>query len=134
MAADPDSRPVYVMEQGAVVAVRRGRLEVFKERETLGTYRLIDVSQVCLFGNVTVTPQVMREMFAREIPVCWFSYGGWFSGMAEGLPGKHVDLRRAQYNVTRPPAGRRRTHDRGVHGGDGCAGGVRLPGLLGRAP
>ena len=101
MAADPDSRPVYVMEQGAVVAVRGGRLQVVKERETLGTYRLIDVSQVCLYGNVTVTPQVMRELFAREIPVCWFSYGGWFSGMAEGLPGKHVDLRRAQY--TTPP-------------------------------
>ncbi|MBL8924648.1 MAG: CRISPR-associated endonuclease Cas1 [Pseudonocardia sp.] len=101
MAADPDSRPVYVMEQGAMVAVRGGRLQVVKERETLGSYRLIDVSQVCLYGNVTVTPQIMREMFAREIPVCWFSYGGWFSGMAEGLPGKHVDLRRAQY--TTPP-------------------------------
>jgi CRISPR-associated protein Cas1 len=100
MAADPDSRPVYVMEQGALVAVRRGRLEVFKQRETLGTYRLIDVSQVCLYGNVTVTPQVMREMFAREIPVCWFSHGGWFSGIAEGLPGKHVDLRRAQYTTS----------------------------------
>ena len=101
MAADPDSRPVYVMEQGAVVAVRGGRLQVIKDKETLGTYRLIDVSQVCLYGNVTVTPQVMRELFAREVPVCWFSYGGWFSGMAEGLPGKHVDLRRAQY--TSPP-------------------------------
>lgn len=100
MAADPDSRPVYVMEQGAVVAVRRGRLEIVKEKETLGTFRLIDVSQVCLYGNVTVTAQVMREMFAREIPVCWFSYGGWFSGLAEGLPSKHVDLRRAQYTTS----------------------------------
>ena len=68
MAADPDNRPVYVMEQGAYVGVRRGRLEVFKEREQLGSYRLIDVSQLCLHGNVTVTPQVMRELFAREIP------------------------------------------------------------------
>ena len=102
MAADPDSRPVHVLEQGAVVAVRRGRLEVVKERQNLGSYRLIDVSQVCLHGNVTVTPQVMRELFAREIPVCWFSYGGWFSGMAQGLPSKHVDLRRAQH--VNPPA------------------------------
>jgi CRISPR-associated protein Cas1 len=99
MAADPDSRPVYVMEQGATVAVRRGRLEVFKEHDSLGSYRLIDVSQVCLYGNVSVTPQVMRELFARQTPVCWFSYGGWFSGMAEGLPSKHVDLRRGQYTA-----------------------------------
>jgi CRISP-associated protein Cas1 len=101
MAANPDNRPVYVTEQGAVVGVRRGRLEITKDAETLGSYRLIDVSQVCLYGNVTVTAQVMRELFAREIPVCWFSYGGWFSGIAEGLPGKHVELRRAQF--TTPP-------------------------------
>jgi CRISPR-associated protein Cas1 len=97
MAADPDSRPVYVMEQGAIVGARRGRLDVMKDSQNLGSYRLIDVSQLCLYGNVTVTPQVMRELFAREIPVCWFSYGGWFSGMAEGLPSKHVDLRRSQH-------------------------------------
>ena len=97
LAADPDSRPVYIQEQGAVVGVRRGRLEIVKERAMLGSYRLIDVSQVCLQGNITVTPQAMRELFAREIPVCWFSYGGWFTGMAQGLPGKHVDLRRSQH-------------------------------------
>jgi CRISP-associated protein Cas1 len=99
MAADPDNRPIYVMEQGAVIAARRGRLEIFKEREKLASYRLIDISQVCLYGNITVTPQAMRELFARSTPVCWFSYGGWFSGMAEGLPSKHVDLRRGQYTA-----------------------------------
>ena len=72
----------------ALVLVQRGAL-----------HRLIDVSQVCLYGNVTVTAQVMRELFAREIPICWFSYGGWFTGIAEGLPGKHVELRRAQFTT-----------------------------------
>ena len=100
MAADPDNRPVYVSEQGATVGARRGRLEASLDRETLGSYRLIDVSQLCLFGNVSVTAQAMRELFAREIPVCWFSYGGWFSGLAEGLPAKNVDLRRAQYTTS----------------------------------
>lgn len=99
MAADPDSRPVYVMEQGTLVGIRGGRLEIYKEDERLASYRLIDVSQLCLYGNVNVTAQVMRELFAREVPVCWFSYGGWFTGMAEGLPSKHVDLRRSQYTA-----------------------------------
>jgi len=101
MAADPDSRPVYVQQQGAVVGVRRGRLEIFKDSNDLGSYRLIDVSQVSLQGNVTVTAQAMRELFAREIPVCWFTYGGWFTGMAQGVPSRHVELRRNQY--TAPP-------------------------------
>ncbi|MDQ1295525.1 MAG: CRISP-associated protein Cas1 [Actinomycetota bacterium] len=102
MVADPNNQPVYVQEQGAVVGARRGRLEVFAEGRTLGSYRLIDVSQVCLQGNVTVTPQAMRELFDRQIPVCWFTFGGWFTGQAQGLPDKHVELRRAQY--TAPPA------------------------------
>lgn len=99
LAADPDNHPVYVQEQGAAVAARRGRLEVFKERELLASYRLIDVSQVNIQGNITVTPQAMRELFTREIPVCWLSFGGWFSGMAQGLPSKYIDLRRSQYTV-----------------------------------
>lgn len=100
MAADPDSRPLYLQEQGAVVGIRRGRLEVFKDGDRLGSFRLIDVSQLCVQGNVTVTPQAMRELFAREIPVCWFSYGGWFAGMSQGLPGKNVDLRRSQFTAS----------------------------------
>lgn len=99
MAPDPDSRPMHVIEQGASVAVRRGRLEVVHEKQTLASYRLIDVSQVNLHGNVSVSAQAMRELFARELPVSWFSYGGWFTGMAHGLPGKDVELRRAQYTV-----------------------------------
>ncbi|BCJ50439.1 CRISPR-associated exonuclease Cas4/endonuclease Cas1 fusion [Actinoplanes sp. NBRC 14428] len=100
MAADPDSRPVYVLEQGAVVGARGNRLEIFRQSDKIASYRMIDVLQLCVYGNVTVTPQAMRELFARDIPVCWFSYGGWFSGMAEGLPNKHVELRRSQYTAT----------------------------------
>lgn len=97
--SSPDPHPLYVQEQGAVVSVRGGRLEIYMEREQLQSIRLIDVGQVCLQGNVNVTPQAMRELMGREIPVAWFSYGGWFTGMAQGLPGKNVDLRRAQFTA-----------------------------------
>jgi CRISPR-associated protein Cas1 len=97
--ADPDSRPVYIQEQGAVVGVRGERLQVHLGKDLLASIRLIDVGQLCLQGNVNITPQVMRELFAREVPVCWFSYGGWFTGIAHGLPGKNVDIRRAQYTI-----------------------------------
>jgi len=42
---------------------------------------------------------VLRELMARDIPVSYFSYGGWFSGMAHGLPSQHVELRRRQVVV-----------------------------------
>jgi CRISP-associated protein Cas1 len=76
--------------------LRSGRVEVTRKGELLRSARLLDVAQLCVYGNAQVTSQLLRELLAREAPVCWFSYGGWFSGMAEGLPSKHVELRRRQ--------------------------------------
>jgi len=93
---DPAARPLYVTEQGTRLGHRQGRVEVARKGEIVQSVRMIDVSQVSVYGNVQVTTQLLRQLFAREIPVCWFSYGGWFQGIAEGLPSKHVELRRRQ--------------------------------------
>jgi CRISPR-associated protein Cas1 len=93
---DPAARPIYVAEQGTTVGHRQGRVEVTRKGEIVQTVRMIDVSQLSVYGNVQITTQLLRQLFAREIPVCWFSYGGWFQGIAEGLPSKHVELRRRQ--------------------------------------
>jgi len=89
-------KPLYVTEQGAVITKDKGRINVTKHGERLASVRVLDVSQVCIYGNAQVSSQILREFFAREIPVCWFTFGGWFSGMAVGLPGRNVELRRRQ--------------------------------------
>jgi CRISPR-associated protein Cas1 len=99
LSRDPPSRPLYVSEQGSVVSRDGSRLEVKKKGELLASARLIDVAQLCVFGNVQVTTQLLRELFVRDAPVAWFSYGGWFSGIATGLPSKNVELRRRQVIV-----------------------------------
>lgn len=99
MPRDPARRPLYVSEQGTVVGKEGGRLEVRRKGELLSSTRLLDVAQLCIYGNVQVSTQLMRELFTREVPICFFSYGGWFSGLAHGLPSKHVDLRRQQVVV-----------------------------------
>ena len=96
---DEEGRPLYVTEPGATVGVSGGRFEVSRKAERLTSMRMIDVSQVCVFGNVQVTTQALRECFARDIPVCYFSGGGWLQGVADGLPSKHVELRRRQVVV-----------------------------------
>jgi CRISPR/Cas system-associated endonuclease Cas1 len=58
-------------------------LEVRKKGEITASTRLIDVAQLCVFGNVQVSTPLIRELFTREVPTCWFTYGGWFSGIAE---------------------------------------------------
>lgn len=96
---DSAARPLYVTEQGAYVGMKDGRVEITRHRDPLGAARLIDVSQINISGNVQISTQLLRECFRREIPVLWFSYGGWFCGMAEGLPSKHVELRRRQVGI-----------------------------------
>lgn len=96
---DSAARPMYIGEPGVTIGLRSGRVEVSRKREVLIAARLIDVSQVNVQGNGQVTTQLMRECFHREIPVCWFSSGGWFQGIAHGLPSKNIELRRRQFGI-----------------------------------
>jgi len=104
--ARSDSLPVYVQEQGAVVGKSGELLTIAKQGQELGRARLIDTSQLCVFGRVMVTPDAVRAMSEREIPICHFSYGGWFYAMTQGLGHKNVGLRVLQF---------------GAHGDDGKA-------------
>lgn len=99
MPSGDDAKPLHVSVQGAWVGKSKGRVTVSKDKEEITSVRLIDVSQLCLHGNVQVSTQLLRELMAEDIPVCYFSYGGWFSGMAHGLPSKHVDLRMRQVSI-----------------------------------
>ena len=96
---DSAARPLYVTEQGAKIGISGGRVTVTRHNKELQQVRAIDVSQISVFGNVQLSSQLMRAAFSRQIPVCWFSYGGWFQGIANGLPSKHVELRRRQVGI-----------------------------------
>jgi CRISPR-associated protein Cas1 len=89
--------PVHVTEQGAHIGKSGDTLEIRVDRQVAATARLIDVSQVSLYGNVQISAQAVRELADRGIPVCHFSYGGWFSAMTHGMPHKNVELRRRQF-------------------------------------
>lgn len=96
---DPDHRPVYVTEQGAFVGIKGGRLVVRAKQEELASVRLIDVSQLSVFGHVQVSTEALGRLWSRGIPVLWFSYGGWLNGWAQGEPSRYVELRRRQIIV-----------------------------------
>ena len=101
--ARDDATPVYVQSQGAVVGRSGDQLEVKQKGETLRKVRLMEVSHLSIFGNVQVTAQAMRELCDRNIPVCHFTYGGWFSGITNGMSHKNVELRCRQYLAAQTP-------------------------------
>jgi CRISPR-associated endonuclease Cas1/CRISPR-associated protein Cas4 len=102
--ARDDALPVYVQARSAKVAKSGETLEISVDDEAVKTARLGEVSQLVLMGNVYVTTPCLHEMMAREIPVTWHSYGGWFIGHTVGTGHKNVELRTAQYRASFDPA------------------------------
>ncbi len=103
LPARDDAQPAYVQMQGAQVGKSGERLTVKVKGEAVADFRLHDVSQLCLFGNVQVTTQALQELIQRGVPVCYFSYGGWFHGLTTGLWHKNVELRLAQFAAAGDP-------------------------------
>ena len=103
MPARDDALPLYVKEQGATLGKSGDELTVKSRQTTLQKVKMIDTSQVSLFGNVQVTAQAVRELASAGIPLCHFSYGGWFNAMTVGLIHKNVELRIAQFAAAADP-------------------------------
>jgi CRISP-associated protein Cas1 len=103
LPARDDSLPFYVQDFGAMLGKSGDRLQVKKKGEVIGERRMMDVSQVSLFGSVIVSAQALSELMARGIPICHFSHGGWFHGMTTGLVHKNVQLRIRQYATAADP-------------------------------
>ncbi len=95
--ARDEALPVYVQRQGASVGKSGERLEIRQKSEPTQEVRLIDVSQLCLYGNVQVSTQAIRELVSLGIPVVYFTYGGWFTAITTGATHKNALLRMAQH-------------------------------------
>lgn len=99
----PDASPLYVTEQGARVGRSGERIVVRSSNTVLADMRLLDVAQVNLFGNVQISTQALQELVQREVPVLFFSHGGYFYGIAHGMPARTVRVRAEQFDVAKNP-------------------------------
>lgn len=103
LPARDDALPLYVKDQGSFVGKDGERLNVRPREGKNVSVPFIEVSQVSLFGNVQISSQLIRELVDRGIPVCHFSYGGWFHAMTMGHIHKNVELRIAQHATAACP-------------------------------
>lgn len=91
--------PVYVQAYHAKVGKAGETLEISVDDVKTQTVRLINCSQLALFGNIYVTAPALTELMTRGVPVSWHSHGGWFMGHTVGTGHKNVELRRAQFRA-----------------------------------
>ncbi len=104
MAPRDDNRALYLNTPGYRVGRKDEVLTVKDEDTVIEEVRLNDVSHVALFGNIQLTTQAIQALCDVEVPVTYFSGGGWFYGMTHGHGLKNVFLRIEQFRLARDPA------------------------------
>ncbi len=108
-----DLRPVYLNSQGWRVGKAGEVFQVRGPAEGKGKrkmdelkleFRLGEISQINIFGNVQLSTQAIQALCEAEVPICYFSQGGYFYGITNGLNTRNVFLRRMQFLSADNPA------------------------------
>jgi len=105
--ADDPALPLHVQTPGA--RLRKTGEQLIVEADDQSTkLPLIEISEVGLYGPVSVTTPALHELFRRDIPVAWYSTGGWFLGRASAPGRRALDTRIAQFRIAADPLAARR--------------------------
>ncbi len=94
-----EMRPLYLNTQGVRVGKSGGVLQVKENEKVVQEVRVGETCQVSLMGNVQISTQAVQALCEAEVPVCYFSMGGWFYGITTGLNTRNVFLRRSQFRL-----------------------------------
>jgi CRISPR-associated protein Cas1 len=95
--------PLYVQTQGARIGLEGECLRVETPGGDRIVVRLPETSQVALFGNVQITTQAVAALLDRDIPLVFFSQGGWYRGRTLAHGSKNIELRVAQHRAAAEP-------------------------------
>jgi CRISPR-associated protein Cas1 len=98
-AARDDLRPLYLNSQGLHVGKSGNVLKVKEKDKVIQEVRIKETCQVNLFGNIQLTTQAIQTLCDNEVPVAFFSQGGWFYGVTQGLGVRNISLRRKQFQL-----------------------------------
>ncbi|MBN2508125.1 MAG: CRISPR-associated endonuclease Cas1 [Verrucomicrobia bacterium] len=116
IAPRDDARALYLNTPGLRIGRKDELLQVKDDKTVLSEVRINDVSHVALFGNIQISTQAIQTLCEAEVPVTYFSMGGWFYGITRGHELKNVFLRIEQFRQARDAATCLRLARQFVHG------------------
>lgn len=99
VAPRSQSLPVYVQCQGARIGKDGDLLSIHAGDGGSASARMAEISQLVLFGNVSVTTPCLHDLMRRGIPVSWHTGSGWFLGHTVGLSKRDPAVRIGQYRA-----------------------------------
>ncbi len=98
IAPNDETKALYLNTPGTYVARRGETLSVKLDADAIGTYRLIDIHHIALFGPVQISTSVVQGCCEHGIPITYFSMGGYFYGISRGHALPNVTARIAQFS------------------------------------
>lgn len=97
IAPDADTKVLYVNTPGVGVT-KKGETVVVKEQgDTLAEVRIKDLHHLAVFGPAQLSTALIQTLCEREVPVSYFSLGGWFYGLTHGHGLTNVFTRIRQF-------------------------------------
>jgi CRISPR-associated protein Cas1 len=90
---------LYITQQDSVLRKVDERLKVTQQKETLLDIPLIKVSQVVMFGRVTVTAATVASLMEHGVGLCYLSEHGRYVGRLEPHFSKNSLLRVDQWRA-----------------------------------
>ncbi len=102
--ARDDLRPLYLNTPGLRVGKSGAVLKVQEKDKVVQEVRIGEICQLSLFGNIQLSTQALQELCQQEVPIAYFSQGGWFYGVTQGLGVRNIYLRREQFRLADVPA------------------------------
>ena len=98
-----ERKPLYLNTQGLSLGKSGDVLQAKEKGKLIQEFRMNDVSQVNVMGSIQVTTQAIQSLLQAEVPLVYFSYGGWFHGMTQGVGLKNIMWRREQFRCADRP-------------------------------
>ena len=103
IATRDDTRALYLTTPGLFVGRKGEVLQVKEKKEIVQEVRIHDLSHVALFGNIGISTAAIQTLCEADVPVTYFSMGGWFYGFTRGHSLKNVFTRVEQFRLARDP-------------------------------
>lgn len=97
VVADPDTQVLHLTTPGSRAYVDRGRIEVSKSGEKLGSFPIERVQGLVVHGNVDLSSGLIREVLWRNLSIVWCTSTGRVTGWARPAHGPNGGPRLLQH-------------------------------------
>ncbi|MGF1452909.1 MAG: CRISPR-associated endonuclease Cas1, partial [Opitutales bacterium] len=103
IAPNEETKALYLNTPRHWVSKSGDNLVIKEDGSKVAEFRIHDIHHLGIFGPVQLSTQVVQVLCERDVPITWFTLGGWFYGMTRGHSLKNVFTRIEQFRHAADP-------------------------------